>query len=320
MSRRIGAAALLAVALCFLAGCERWPGLKTTQQQIREHMRDGAVVGRQTTAVTLMEIDRTEHARQVSKAMIQQLRAQKSHTRNMPILNSDDMEQVIAYMQEHQNSGNTMLFASTGGLMQIGEAAGRLLQWVRPVACIGVEHNYVIVRADSPWKDIGQLIQAMRAGQAVTWGWNAQRGSYDSYWVGRLLEVFGCAEMEHITCTEIEENIALVMLSGEIDVLCVSAYDVLPLLQNGELRAVASLAPERFDVPVLRDVPTLTECGIDVKDGNQYVLFCPRGYPADHENYWREQMQRMLENEDWRLKSEEMCIEPREGRVWEETL
>lgn len=310
MKNQIRAAACLALAACLLAGCERWPGVQTTQQQLRQHTLDGIVAGKQTTAVTLMRIDSTEHAKQVSKAMIQQLRAQKSHTRGMPVFDADNIEQAVAYMMEHRDSSNAMMFASTGGLMQIGKEAAALLQYVKPIACIGVEHNYVIVRADSPWRDIEQLASAMRAGQNVTLGWNAQRDSYDSYYVMRFLEACRLENTDHIARTAIQENIALATLSGEVDVLCVSAYDVLPLLQNGELRALASMSPERFDAPVLRDVPTLCERGIDLQDGNAYMLFCPNGYPEDNENYWREQMQRMLQNADWLQKSHEMCIEP----------
>lgn len=90
--------------------------------------------------------------------------------------------------------------------------------------------------------------------------------------------------------------------------LCVLTCDILPLLQKGELRARASMSPECFDVPVLRDVPTLEEYGFHITDGNQCILFCPNEYPDVHRQYWIEQISRLLHNEQWQQSCREMGL------------
>lgn len=310
MRRKTGLAALTALLLLLLSGCTYSPGVESTQNHIREHMETNLVAGRQTTAVTLLNIDQTEHARQVVKAIIQYLRMQKSHTRGMPILNSSSMEQAVAYISEHQNTGDALMFASTASLMQLGAEAEEWYNSVKPLSSIGVEHIYIVVRADSPWQNLDQLIDAMKKGETVRWGWNAQRSKYDAYWTSAFLNACGCGAQQSIALQEIESDIALSILSGQTDVLCAMACDVLPLLQEGELRALGTMSPERFDVPVLRDVPTLREYGLDVVDGNQYILYCPNEYPIAHKQYWIEQISKLLHNELWQQRCKEMGIMP----------
>lgn len=155
-----------------------------------------------------------------------------------------------------------------------------------------------------------QLIASMQNGETVRWGWNAQRSEYDAYWTSVFLNACGCDTQQNIALEEIDADIALSILSGQTDVLCVMACDVLPLLQEDELRALASMSPERFDAPVLRDVPTLREFGFDIVDGNQYILFCPNEYPIVHKQYWIEEISRLLRNELWQQSCKELGMMP----------
>lgn len=70
------------------------------------------------------------------------------------------------------------------------------------------------------------------------------------------------------------------LLSGRVHFYCVSPIPVLPYIKDGSLVALAVTTSERS--PVLPDVPTLRETGIDVPDiGTWYALFAPAGTPAE---------------------------------------
>lgn len=181
MRRNACLAALMMLSLALLSDCAYTPGVESTQNPIRDHMETNLVTGRQTTAVTLLSIDQTERTRQVIKVMIQHLRMQKSHTRSMPILNAFSMEQAVAYIAGHQSTGDALMFASTAGLMQLGHEAQEWYKSVRPLSSIGVEHSYIVVRANSPWHSLDQLIESMKEDESIRWRWNAQRSKFDAY-------------------------------------------------------------------------------------------------------------------------------------------
>lgn len=69
------------------------------------------------------------------------------------------------------------------------------------------------------------------------------------------------------------------MIAGTIDFYCPLAAAAIPLIGGSSVKAVAVLTRERS--PLLPDVPTALEQGLDVVDGYDWTaLFLPRGVPA----------------------------------------
>jgi len=136
----------------------------------------------------------------------------------------------------------------------------------------------IAVASDSPWKSVGELVAAAKAGPGkVTYGsWGV--GS-PGHLGGGLLESLTATSMQHVPYREVSQLYTSV---GAGDVSW--AYASIPSSQGsyraGKIRYLAVAAPKR--ISQLPDVPTVAEAGgpqgVDVN--SFVVLVAPKGTPA----------------------------------------
>lgn len=147
-----------------------------------------------------------------------------------------------------------------------------------PVAGLYRTYYYVTVAADSPWKNVGDLVAAAKAkpGQ-INYGSSGLGGNL--HLGGAMMEKAAGVKMTHIPYKETPQ-IYMDISKGDIGWAVGTASTTAPMFKGGKVKYLAIAAPKRS--PLFPDVPTVAESkGPANLEVQTWVgLFAPRGVPA----------------------------------------
>jgi len=153
--------------------------------------------------------------------------------------------------------GHTMLYSSSSisSVPHVYKSLGHdIMKEMTPVATSGIlDGYYMLVNPNLPIKSVAEFIDYAKK----------NRVSYGSPGVGNVLhlaaEVFkqkAGVEMEHVPFRG-ASDVTAALMQGSIQVMFVTPPSVLPLVQNGQLRAIGFTGSKRF--PPTPDVPLVSE-------------------------------------------------------------
>jgi len=168
------------------------------------------------------------------------------------------------------------------------------LRDVTPLARLAGEYELLVVRSDSEFKTIDDLVTKYKANPAsITWGAGA-RGSTDHIFYAMISKSVGipAQKLNFIPHTNTGEIVAAV-LGGHVQVGAGGYQDFAPQIEAGKIRVLAVGSAERLKGI---DAPTLKEKGIDV------VLTNWRGVSA-HPSLSEAELDKMSEVFDKMVKS-----------------
>lgn len=166
------------------------------------------------------------------------------------------------------DDGSAIVAFSTGSLLNIvtGKYGDFDEHDVRWVATAGADFGAVVVRADSPYTDLTQLMNDFSADPAsVVVGAGGSVGSQDWMKGALLLREAGASpmDMRYVAFDGGGDAIAA-LLGGSIEVYMGDVGEMVPHLDAGQMRILAVLSPERLDGP-FAEIPTAIEQGFDVE-------------------------------------------------------
>jgi putative tricarboxylic transport membrane protein len=172
-----------------------------------------------------------------------------------------------ATVRERPADPNIIVAFSEGSLLNLaqgrfGPYTGSEVRWV---AAIGVDYGVVVVRQDSPFKNLKDLVSALRSNlQGVVFGAGGTLGSQD--WMkAALIAQAASADHKGIRFVGFEGGGEALeaLLGGHVNVVTGDAAEVSGKLNAGaKLRLLAVLAEQR--IPGHPNVPTAREQGYDV--------------------------------------------------------
>lgn len=163
---------------------------------------------------------------------------------------------------------NAIVALSSGSALAI--AQGKWGRWTendaRFVAAAGADFGAYVVRADSPYKTLDDMIAAIRAKpDSVVVGAGGSVGGQDWMKTALLFKALGKdpRQMRYVAFEGGGDAITN-LLGGNIDMMPGDVAEMKPHLESGSMRILAILAPNRLPAPFDK-FPTAKELGYDVE-------------------------------------------------------
>jgi tripartite-type tricarboxylate transporter receptor subunit TctC len=144
-----------------------------------------------------------------------------------------------------------------------------------PITGLGKGGQVLVVRADSPYKSVNDLLAAARQSPGkITFG----SGSSSSRVAGELFQQMSGTQLLHVPYKS--NPLAITdLLGGQIDMMITDTSTGVPQIKAGKLRALGVSTPKRL--AMLPDVPTIDEAGVKGYDmGYWFAAYAPAGTPA----------------------------------------
>jgi tripartite-type tricarboxylate transporter receptor subunit TctC len=152
-----------------------------------------------------------------------------------------------------------------------------------PVMLVGLSPNVLVVRADSPFKSVQDIVNAARAKPGQL-SFASQGSGTSAHLAGELFKSLTKTYMIHIPYRGAGPALTDV-LGGQVDMMFATASAVGGFIENGKLRALAVTTKERSPVARLAQVPSLAGSGVPelrtYAADSWYGLFAPSGTQPD---------------------------------------
>ncbi len=211
-----------------------------------------------------------------------------------------------AFVAKARPDGYTLLMAlsSVTILPEADKVNGRPpsyeLNQLLPIALVSADPTVLVVRSESPYKSVRELVTAAKA--------NPGKINYSSSgYYGALhtpMAMFTLAtgiNLFHIPYQGGGPAVTA-LLGGQVDALASGPGPVVPHIKAGKLRALATWGAKRH--PVLPDIPTLKELGIDNEFYIWAGLFAPAGTPDPVTRQLREAVKLAVNDPQFRRSME----------------
>ena len=158
------------------------------------------------------------------------------------------------------------------------------------------ETAVVVVRADSPWKTLQDLVSACKEKATNRCSTNGVQAS--NHTAAQLLAQSAEFKYKAIPYGGTADQL-LALRQGEVQFSCAKVADIMPLIKGDkpELRVLGVFATKRLEE--LPDVPTLGELGYyDKWYGAARCLVVPAGTPADIVAFYEEAFRKTMSDPD----------------------
>lgn len=177
----------------------------------------------------------------------------------------------------------------------------------RPITQLGTQPMGLAVPTNSPYRDVGSLVAAIRAKPAQSTYGSFGTGS-SAHIFGELLRSSAKLDIQHVPY---RGDAALMpdLLSGRVQTAFVAANTAASRAKDKSLRILAVTGPTRLrDLP---DVPTLAELGYKgFEPIGWYGLFVPAGTPQEIVDKIATDVRAVVRQPDISDRMHELIIEP----------
>lgn len=232
---------------------------------------------------------------------------------NVNVLNRPGGGGALAYTYVSQRAGDGHTIAVVRKGLLTNHVLGRSsLHYTEltPLAVVANEPNAIAVRADSPIRNVKDLVERLKADpQSITTSVGSTRGG-PSHMLVVLLAKFAGADprkLKIVTFSGSNESITH-LLGGHIEVMSSSVDAVVAHHKGGTMRLLGVATAERS--ASLPNVPTFREQGYDVIMGNWTAIMGPKGLTPAQVAYWEDLLERTFNHQTWKSMLEADALEP----------
>ncbi len=219
------------------------------------------------------------------------------------------------YVKKAAPDGYTLLLARVGSQATLPALKPDLAYKWNDFTFLGLlELNpYVCaVRADSPYKTFGDLVEGIRK--------NPGKLKYSTAGVGTIHEMgpqmlFDILKLGKDAGIQIPYkgggDATVALMSGEVDINCTNLGTALSFIKSGQLRALMTTTPERYkEIP---NVPTAKEVGYPQLERiiGWSALYGPPGMDRKLVAYWSGILQKVAKDQQWIAATERIGSVPR---------
>src|SRR5574343_936712 len=174
------------------------------------------------------------------------------------------------FVNASKGDGDAMMVM--GAVMLGGIITGKppvSITQVTPIARLTTEYNVFVLPANSPFKTMKDVIEAMKKDPgSVKWG-GGSRGSTEHIAAAMIAREVGvdAAKINYVPFRGGGEATAAI-LGGNVTIGGSGFSEFAQYIEAGKMRAVAVTSPGRLSGAQSKDIPTLKEMGINVEIGN----------------------------------------------------
>lgn len=165
-----------------------------------------------------------------------------------------------------------------------------------PVANLMYDENTIAVLADSPIKTIQDWVEAAKAEPNAIIHGTPVFGAAD-YIVANLIQNDQGIQLNLLAHEGAAENITS-LLNGSVNSIGANPSELVELQESGRVRILAVASPQRS--PVIPDVPTLKESGIDVEFYSFRGIMLPGGVSQETVDFWTDVIAKAVETDRWK--------------------
>lgn len=194
----------------------------------------------------------------------------------------------------------------------------RTLSEVQPVMNLMLDDFVFFVKADSPWKSLGDFVKDAKAKPAKTYAF-ATGGTTDVMAVTVLGKSTG-TELNTVNFNSGGEALTA-LLGGHVHGTLGNPLEFMGHLNSKAVRAIAVFRDNRFNL--LSAVPTAKEQGVNAPNFQMWRgIGIPKGAPADAAKYWEGVMQKVAASAQFKayLKDNAASEAPIAGKDFETFL
>ena len=199
----------------------------------------------------------------------------------------------------HSKDPYMIAVQSTGGMLNY--AIGRSPYWHKdwkPIARLISAYYGILVKPDSPYKTLGDLIKDLKEKPDAT---PISGGADDDrLCMGALFTKAGL-DITKINYAAFSGGVesTLVVLEGTGKAVISTIDDIMGMIEAKQLRLLAVSPGKRLQDPLLKDVPTFIESGVDLEWGNFRYVLGGKEMPEYAVKYWKNTMTKMVKTKTW---------------------
>ena len=159
----------------------------------------------------------------------------------------------------------------------LGRKPAFTLNQFKPIARFTADPTVLVVRADAPWKTLGDFVKDLKA-QPGRFNYGSS-GNYGTMHVPmEMLKASAGFRMTHIPYTGAGPAV-LALLGGQVDAIASGPSTVVQQIKAGKLRALAHWGDK--PLVALPEVPSLKQAGYAATFAQWSALLVPAGTPDD---------------------------------------
>ena len=175
-----------------------------------------------------------------------------------------------------------------------------------PIMKVADDFTLMVARADSPYNTCMDVVEAAESDRVVA-GISGATG-LDNV-VFTLTEQQTDVEFDRVSF-ESGGELTAALLGEQIDIASLNPGEVIGQLKSGDIKPLCAYAEERYDYPELKDIPTAAEQGIDVSFAQFRGVIAPGNISDSARDYWIEQMEAVLETDEYKAYVEDNFLQP----------
>jgi putative tricarboxylic transport membrane protein len=203
---------------------------------------------------------------------------------------------------ERTDDADLIVAASQATATRLAQNAygGATPDQVRFLGAIGADPGVIVVAANSPFQNLGDLVAAMKADPgSVAFAGGSAAGGFDHLKVLQVAQAGGVADVTKVRYIGVDGGADAITqtVGGFTQGMTGDMSEIVGFLGTGEVRALAVLSNER--VPGFDDIPTAVEQGFDVVAVNWRGLYVPKDISDEQFNKWVAKLQAVGESAEW---------------------
>ena len=204
-----------------------------------------------------------------------------------------------AYLAEKKGETHTIgIFTGVWLTNPLTSAEAKVtLRDLTPVARLLLEPAVIAVKADAPYKTLGEFIAAAKQKPGELKQSGGSITSRDNVVRQQLQKATG-SRWQYISFPGGGERIAA-LLGGHVQMMVIEPNEAGEHIRAGNMRLLAQVSDKRL--AAYPNVPTIREAGIDVTPVPQVRgVVAPPGIPRENVAYWEDLFKKLTQTESWK--------------------